>query len=81
MPDANITVNVKQAASMMGVHYETVLDMISEGKLPAAKIGRAFILLTRDVCDYIECQITSQTASRLGLPTPLPQRRRKVTAA
>lgn len=76
-----LTVSAKEAASMMGVHYETMLDMISAGKLPAAKIGRAFILLTSDVAAYIERQIALQTAERMGLRSISPKRRRKVAAA
>ena len=35
-----------------------------DGRLPAAKIGRAYVLMERDVLAFIERQITAQTAGR-----------------
>lgn len=62
------TLDVIGAADMMKVHPNTVLGLISGGILPAAKIGRAYVLLTQDVLDYIEQQIINQTAERLVIP-------------
>lgn len=64
----NSTVDVEQAAELMKVHPKTVKDLISSGALPAAKIGRAYVLMTKDVLNYIEHMIVKQTAERMGTP-------------
>ncbi len=64
----NNTVNVDQAAELMKVHPKTVKELIGSGALPAGKIGRAYVLLTKDVMNYIEHMIVKQTAERMGTP-------------
>ncbi|WP_398493790.1 helix-turn-helix domain-containing protein [Variovorax sp.] len=61
----NLTVGVREAADIMKVHPKTVLDLIAEGAMPAAKIGRSWVLLTADVLGLVEHQIAFQTAARL----------------
>lgn len=51
--------------------------MIRNGVLPAAKIGRAWVMLQRDVPAYVEQQIIKQTAERLGVPIGRGTRRRR----
>lgn len=63
-----LTVDINGAADMMKVHPKTVLDLISGGVLPAARVGRAYVLLTRDVMAHIEQQIVAQTAERMIVP-------------
>jgi excisionase family DNA binding protein len=48
----------------MNVHINTVLKLIDAGTLPAAKIGRAYVLLLVDVMQYIERLISTQTSQR-----------------
>ena len=62
------TLNVIEAAEVLKVHPKTVLDLIGNGELPAAKIGRGYVMLQRDVLAYIEKQVTAQTAARVGAP-------------
>lgn len=69
------TVTLEGAAELMNVHPKTVVDLINSGALAAARIGRAYVLLTKDVMAYIEAQIVAQTAARLG-PRPVQRRRR-----
>lgn len=59
------TVDLLQAADILKVHPKTVQDYIAAGALPAAKVGRAWVMLTRDVVDLVEQMITRQTAERL----------------
>lgn len=59
------TVGVPEAAALMKVHANRVLELIAEGTLPAAKVGRAWVMLTRDVLTYVENQIIEQTSKRL----------------
>lgn len=64
------TCNITEAARLLKVHEETVAELIRQHKLPAAKIGRAWVMLERDVMDYIERQIQLQTSERLGRRSP-----------
>ena len=63
-----LTVDVTGAAALLKVHPKTVLDLISDGVLPAARVGRAYVMLTRDVMAHIEQQIAAQTAERMRVP-------------
>ena len=60
------TVDVPQAADLMKVHPKTVLDHIKSGELAAARVGRAYVMMTRDVLSLVERQIVRQTAERMG---------------
>lgn len=62
------TVDVIQAAELMKVHPKTVLDKINAGELAAGKVGRSYVMLTRDVLALVERQILAQTAERMGSP-------------
>jgi excisionase family DNA binding protein len=62
------TVDVPQAADLMKVHPKTVQDYIKSGELAAGKVGRAYVMLTKDVLALVERQIIEQTAARLGTP-------------
>ena len=62
------TVDLIEAAGLMKVHPKTVQDYIKSGDLAAAKVGRAWVMLTNDVLALIERQIMEQTAARLGTP-------------
>lgn len=56
------TLDLQGAASLMKIHPVTLGRIINDGKIPAARIGRAYVLMERDVLGYIERQITAQTA-------------------
>ena len=75
------TCNITEAARLLKVHEETVAEMIRECKIPAAKVGRAWVMLERDVLDYIEQQIRRQTAERLGRTSPQVRRQRRTAQA
>lgn len=75
------TVDVRGAADMMKVHPKTVLDLIEKQDLRAAKVGRAYVLLIRDVLEYIERSIMQQTAKRLGEPARRERRGRRAAMA
>lgn len=66
------TLSLTAAAERMCVHVNTVLKLITAGAIPAAKIGRAWVMLESDVMNYIEQQVIRQTAERRGVPL-LPQ--------
>lgn len=60
------TVDIQGAADLMKIHPKSVQDKIAAGELPAAKVGRAYVLMTRDVLEYVEREIVKQTAQRLA---------------
>lgn len=62
------TLGIKEAADLMNVHPKTVEELIHVGIIPAAKIGRAWVMLTVDVLKHIENEIIRQTAARIGKP-------------
>jgi len=65
------TLDLRGAAALMNVHPRTVEAMARDGRLPAAKIGRAYVLMERDVLGYLERQISTQTArKRTQQPDP-----------
>jgi len=59
------TLSVPEASDLMNVHANTVFKMIDAGTLPAAKIGRAYVLLLDDVMNYIEQMVIKQTSARM----------------
>ena len=63
------TLNILEASDLLKVHPNTVLKMITSGEIPAAKVGRAWVMLKKDVLDYIENMIIRQTAERMRKPT------------
>lgn len=72
------TIDINAAGKLMNVHPKTVLDMIGRGDLPAGKVGRAYVLLKRDVMAYIENLIIRQTAERMGVPLRSPKKCRQI---
>lgn len=60
------TVDIQDAAKLLKVHPKTVEDLIKAGAIPAGKVGRAWVMLTRDVLAHAERVIMDQTAQRLG---------------
>ena len=64
---APLTLDVRGAAQMLKIHPKTVLDLIGHGYLPAARVGRSYVLLTRDVLAYVATNIQRQTNRRLGV--------------
>ncbi|MEH3087678.1 MAG: helix-turn-helix domain-containing protein [Xylophilus ampelinus] len=65
------TLDVDDTAFLMKVHRQTVLDLIRGGALPAARIGRAYVLMSSDVLEYIQDAIFEQTADRMRKPEPV----------
>lgn len=74
----NDTLDVPGAAALMNVHVKTVLDLINQCVLPAGKVGRAYVILKKDVMAHIERVIIQQTAARMG-GGPLPKQKRRAS--
>lgn len=74
----SLTVDVPGAAELLKIHPETVKKMIHKGELPAAQVGRAYVMMTKDVLDYIENAVIRETAARMRRPSRSPKPRRQV---
>lgn len=59
------TLSVHEAAQLMKVHPQTVLDLIGGCAIPAAKVGRAYVMLERDVMNYLDRLVLKQTEERM----------------
>lgn len=66
------TLNTTEAAELLKVHPKTIEELIHSGAIPAAKIGRAWVMLTADVLAYAEAEIKKQTASRMRATSKEP---------
>ena len=62
------TVDVSGAADILKIHAKTVLDLINSGAIPAAKVGRAYVMFTEDVLKYLAQVISNQTLTRMKRP-------------
>lgn len=59
------TMSLAEAADTLKIHPHSMEKLIRSGEVPAGRIGRAYVLMTRDVLAYAEKVILSQTADRL----------------
>lgn len=59
------TLNITQAAELLQIHPHSLEKMIRNGEIAAGKIGRAYVLMTKDVLSYVEQIIVHQTAQRM----------------
>lgn len=74
------TMSLEEAAQTLKIHPHTLEKIIRAGGINAGKIGRAYVLMTRDVLAYAEKIIMRDTADRLRAK-PSPHRHRKVAGA
>lgn len=76
-----LTVDVLGAAELLKIHPETVKKMIHKGELPAAQVGRAYVMMTKDVLAFIENAVIRETAARMRQPSRSPKARRQVATS
>lgn len=63
------TMNITEAADALKIHPHSLEKIIRAGDIPAGRVGRAYVLMTRDVLAYAERVILDQTASRINAST------------
>lgn len=61
-----IGIGLEELAQLLRVDYETARDLLVAGDIPAAKIGRSWVVLLEDAVAYLKEQVQSQTAKRRG---------------
>lgn len=64
------TCDVAEAASILKIHTNGVLDLIAACAIPAGKAGRSYVMMTRDVLAHAEKLIIDQTAERMRKRVP-----------
>lgn len=75
------TLTLIEAADVLKVHPKTVEDLIRDGVIPAAKIGRSWVMLGTEVLRHVEDEIIRQTAQRMRTPgRGMPLKPRKAPA-
>lgn len=60
------TLGVQEAAALLHVHAQTVLELAQSGELPGARIGRSWVFIEADVLEWLRLQIQRQRAQRLS---------------
>ena len=59
------TYDAQETADLLKTDVTTVRALIDDGKLPAAKIGRAYVIREDDLDDYLAQKVREQTAERI----------------
>jgi excisionase family DNA binding protein len=57
------TLSAKEAAEYLHVSQDTVKELAASGKLPGAKIGKAWVFTDTHLADYLADEISRQTAA------------------
>lgn len=58
------TLNADEVAEIFGCDYKRVCALASQGALPAAKIGRAWVFKSEDIQAYLDAEVARQTEAR-----------------
>ncbi len=58
------TFDLAEAAEYLKVHPETVRELVVAGELPAAQVGRSYVMMGSDLTDYLRRQVRAQTQAR-----------------
>ena len=56
------TLNLEQAAAFLHLHPITLLRKINSGEIPAAKIGKRWVLIELDLLDYLRSKYSKQAS-------------------
>lgn len=55
------TRNVEQAAAMLFTHRNSICELIAQGAIPAAKVGRSYVMKTSDILAFLDAVVAHQT--------------------
>jgi excisionase family DNA binding protein len=83
------TLNVAQAAALLFISRDTLYDLARAGKVPAAKIGKAWVFLEVDLLAWVRGQYrvhkpeppTCLSTSRKGQPIGTSKSRRQTESS
>lgn len=53
--------SLEEVADLMGVNYQLIYKLVRSGEIPAARLGRIYRILRRDLDQYLEKSKSSST--------------------
>lgn len=59
-----LTYDINECAEFLKIEKQTALSLAAEGKLPGAKVGRAWVFLVDDLVEYLRQQVRLQQRER-----------------
>ena len=75
------THTLETAAELLATDPTTVRALIEDGIIPAAKIGRAWVMIEDDIAEYLRQRIREQTAERIEVAASGNKRRQRTEAS
>lgn len=60
------TLDISEAADMLKVHENTIMELAGTGDIPGAKIGRSWVFIDEDLFAYLRKQINLQSVRRVA---------------
>lgn len=60
------TLDIDECAEFLKINRITASEMAAAGKLPGAKIGRAWVFLMEDLVEYLKAQVRLQQRQRMA---------------
>lgn len=64
MVTAIVTHDVPGVAVILNIHPVSVTELLRSGRLPGARVGRAWVVRDEDLRDYLAAVVAEQTSSR-----------------
>lgn len=61
---SSLTLDIVECAEFLKIEKQYALKLASEGKLPGAKVGRAWVFLVDDLVEYLRQQVRLQQSAR-----------------
>lgn len=58
------TFDIDECAEFLKINRMTAMELAAKGKLPGAKIGRAWVFLVEDLVEYLKAQVRLQQRQR-----------------
>lgn len=59
------TLTLSEAADLLKVHENRVMEWAGQGIIPGAKLGRAWVFIDEDLTAFVRKQIAEQTEKRI----------------
>lgn len=58
------TLNLKEAATFLNMHWQTLREKVISGEIPGAKISKRWVFIEEDLVSYIRSQYAVSHRSR-----------------
>ena len=74
------TMNITEAADTLKIHPHSLEKIIRAGHIPAGRVGRAYVLMTRDVLAYAGIIAVLKINNLKNIPTKATNHDSSITA-